>query len=384
MAGASSAALAPGSMLGVMGGGQLAKMFLQAAQAMGYRVAVFAEEADAPAAACTAHAHVGSMRDPDAVARFARACDVVSFEFEHIPEEALAVLDGEVACRPRPDAIRLAQHRLEEKAALRRLGMPLAPYEPVPERGRLDAARRSLDADGVLKRAVAGYDGKGQTMLPRDGDADTAWAAVEPGPAVLERRIDFDREFSVIVARGASGEVACYDPVANDHDRHILDVSASPASLHARATADGMALARKLIEGLDYVGVLCVEFFALPDGSVLVNEIAPRPHNSGHLTIEGCETSQFGQQVRAAAGLPLGSTRRRGGGAAMANLLGDLWSDGEPQWAWGLREPGVSLHLYGKTEARPGRKMGHLTAVAASPEEARSRVLAARRALRGR
>jgi 5-(carboxyamino)imidazole ribonucleotide synthase len=243
------------------------------------------------------------------------------------------------------------------------------------------AAVAEIGAPAVLKTAGFGYDGKGQEKVETAGDAAAAWQRLDAEEAILEAWVDYEREVSVVGARGTGGDFAHWGVLANDHENHVLDVTTAPAPVPAKVTAEAVELARSVLETLDVVGVLCVEMFLTREGRLLINEMAPRPHNSGHLTLEASPTSQFEQQLRAVCGLPLGETAPLRP-AAMANLLGDLWQGGEPDWAAALAVPGVALHLYGKKEARPGRKMGHLTALAKTPEESRDRVLAARRALR--
>ena len=253
----------------------------------------------------------------------------------------------------------------------------MAPFREVPKREALDGALREIGVPAVLKTAGFGYDGKGQSKIVAAGDANEAWEALA-GEAILESWVDFEKEVSVVAARGVDGSFVHYGAVENTHDRHILDVTVAPADVSPEVEQEAVEIARGIFEELGIVGTACVEFFVTADGGVLVNEIAPRPHNSGHWTIEGTITSQFEQQLRAVCGLPLGSTERVRP-AAMANLLGDLWADGEPDWEAVCSLPYVKLHLYGKAEARPGRKMGHLTAVAESAESAAERVREARK-----
>ncbi|MEI6255418.1 MAG: 5-(carboxyamino)imidazole ribonucleotide synthase [Planctomycetota bacterium] len=380
----------PGGTLGVMGGGQLGAMFAMAAKRMGYRVEAFSDVADCPAAQACDRVHVGAYDDSAALAAFARGLDVVTFEFENVPADAGRGLAALVPVRPAPEVLFTTQDRGREKAFLVREGFACAPHRMVRSRADLQAAVTALGLPAVLKTAAFGYDGKGQRKLAADCGAaqlDAAWNALGPGELVLEGWIDFDCEISVVAARGLDGATAVFAPTRNHHSDHILDISSAPAALPETVLATARQMAAAVLEKLDVVGVTCVEFFVTRDGRVLVNEIAPRPHNSGHLTIDACETSQFEQQVRAICGLPLGSTRQLAA-AAMANLLGECWAAGEPDWAAALAVPGVSLLLYGKSEPRPGRKMGHFTAVAATVEEAitnvsRARSLACRRADRG-
>jgi 5-(carboxyamino)imidazole ribonucleotide synthase len=370
-------------------------MFAAAAKRMGYRVEAISDVADCPAARVCDRVHVGDYADATFLARAAAGLDVVTFEFENVPAAAGRALAAVVPVRPHPDVLFTTQDRAREKAFLVAHGFPCAPHRIVRSHDDLHTAVRDLGLPAVLKTAAFGYDGKGQAKLVSPADVDPAWAALGAGPdgpreLVLEGWIDFDCEISVVAARGLDGTTAAFAPSRNAHAHHILDISSVPAGLREDVLATATGITERILAALGVVGVTCVEFFVTQDGRVLVNEIAPRTHNSGHLTIEACETSQFEQQVRAVCGLPLGSTRQVTP-AAMANLLGDCWfsaGDGacrEPDWAAALAVPGVRLHLYGKTEPRPGRKMGHLTAVGDTVDEAIARVtLARRRACRER
>jgi len=388
----------PGATLGVMGGGQLGAMFAMAAKRMGYRVEVFSDVADCPAAYHCDRVHVGSYDDPAALVAMARGVDVLTFEFENVSAEPLRALASVVPVRPAPEVLFTTQDRGREKAFLVREGFACAPHRLMRSREDLHAAVAALGLPAVLKTAAFGYDGKGQRKLEAGAsrqEIDAAWDTLaggvgssvlpsgdEKGVLILEGWIDFDCEISVVAARGLDGSTAVFAPTRNHHSHHILDISSVPAGLPDAVLETARKMAAAVLEKLNVVGVACVEFFVTRDGRVLVNEIAPRPHNSGHLTMAACHTSQFEQQVRAICGLPLGSTKQLAP-AAMANLLGDCWTNGEPDWAAALSVPGVSLVLYGKSEPRPGRKMGHLTALADSVEEAianvtRSRSLACR------
>ena len=379
----------PGATLGVMGGGQLGAMFAMAARRMGYRVEAFSDVADCPAAHHCDRVHVGSYDDPAALVAMARNIAVMTFEFENVSAEPLRALAEVVPVRPAPDVLSTTQNRGREKAFLVREGFACAPHRLVRSREELHAAVAALGLPAVLKTAAFGYDGKGQRKLEAGADAaaiDAAWTGLGGGERgedggrcelILEGWIDFDCEISVVAARGLDGSTAVFAPTRNHHSHHILDISSAPAGLPDAVLDSARGIAAAVLEKLDVVGVACVEFFVTRDGRVLVNEIAPRPHNSGHLTIEACEASQFEQQARAICGLPLGSTRQIAP-AAMANLLGDCWKNGEPDWAAALGVPGVSLLLYGKREPRPGRKMGHLTALADSVDEAIANVTRAR------
>ena len=387
--------ITPGATLGVMGGGQLGAMFAMAAKRMGYRVEAFSDVADCPAAYHCDRVHVGSYDDPAALVAMARGLDVLTFEFENVSAEPLRALAGVVPVRPAPEVLFTTQDRGREKAFLVREGFACAPHRLVRSREELHAAVAALGLPAVLKTAAFGYDGKGQRKFDVGAgpqEIDAAWDGLggsvaaqrpaapndeDPCVLILEGWIDFECEISVVAARGLDGSTAVFAPTRNHHSHHILDMSSVPAGLPAAVLDSAREMAAAVLEKLDVVGVACVEFFVTRDGRVLVNEIAPRPHNSGHLTITACETSQFEQQVRAICGLPLGSTRQLAP-AAMANLLGDCWANGEPDWAAALAVPGVSLLLYGKSEPRPGRKMGHLTALADSVDEAIANVTQAR------
>jgi len=296
---------------------------------------------------------------------------------------AAAAAEACAVVRPSGHALQIAQHRVREKTFLADHGLPVTPFASVQSEAELHAALERIGCPSVLKTSTLGYDGKGQTPIVAAGGAMVAWDALGRQPAILEAFIDLDCEIAVIGARGVTGEWTCYGPIENAHSRHILDVSVAPALVAPTVAADAVAATRSVMEALEYVGILCVEFFVARDGRLLINELAPRPHNSGHLTCDACRTSQFEQQVRAVCGLPLGSPELLQP-AAMANLLGDLWEQGEPDWTAALTIPDVKLHLYGKATPRPGRKMGHLTALAPTRDGAKALVLQARAALLGR
>ena len=372
--------ITPGATLGVMGGGQLGAMFAMAAKRMGYRVEAFSDSADCPAAHHCDRVHVGAYDDPAALVAMARGLDVLTFEFENVSAVALRALAGVVPVRPAPEVLFTTQDRGREKAFLVREGFACAPHRLVRSREELHAAVAAVGLPAVVKTAAFGYDGKGQQKLNAGAgpqEIDAAWNSLGECVLIVEAWVDFQCEISVVAARGLDGSTAVFAPTRNHHRHHILDISSVPAGLPAAVLDSAREMAAAVLEKLDVVGVACVEFFVTRDGRVLVNEIAPRPHNSGHLTIFACETSQFEQQVRAICGLPLGSTRQLAP-AAMANLLGDCWKNGEPDWAAALTVPGVSLLLYGKGEPRPGRKMGHLTALADSVDKAIANVTLAR------
>ncbi|HEX6202410.1 MAG TPA: 5-(carboxyamino)imidazole ribonucleotide synthase [Thermoanaerobaculia bacterium] len=374
--------LLPGATLGVLGSGQLGRMLALVARRMGYRVHVFSPERGSPAGQVADHEHAARYEHLAAARAFARKVDVVTFEFENVPAATAETVAAEVPVRPAPAVLHACQNRLREKRFLAAHGFPTAPWREARSAEELAAAVAAVGAPAVAKTAGWGYDGKGQVRVESAAEADAAWRRLATDEAVVEAFVDFEREVSVVAARGGDGTIADFPLFANDHERHVLDVTVAPAPVPPEVAREASAIARGVVEALDVVGVLCVEMFLGRDGHLLVNELAPRPHNSGHLTIEAAAASQFEQQLRAVCGLPLGAPELVTP-AAMANLLGDLWAGGEPDWPAALAVPGVTLHLYGKAEPRPGRKMGHLTAVAPDPEEARRRVLAARRALTG-
>jgi len=374
--------IAPGSVVGVLGSGQLGRMFAIAARRMGYRVHTLSPDYDTPTGQVADREVQAAYDDLDAVREFARGVAVVTFEFENVAAGATEAAAEHAPVRPAGSVLHTTQNRLREKAFLAGAGFPVTPFAPVRSLEDLKAALAALSAPAVLKTAGWGYDGKGQVKIASLEDAPAAWQAVGGQESVLEAFVDFEREVSVVAARGLDGSFAHFGVIENRHSRHILDVSIAPAAVSSRVALDAVEIAQGILEGLSVVGVLCVEMFLTRDGRLLVNELAPRPHNSGHLTFDACITSQFEQQLRAITGLALGSTELLRP-AAMANLLGDLWQNGEPDWAAACRHPDVKLHLYGKADARPGRKMGHLTALARTPEEALERVVAAREALTG-
>ena len=371
----------PGATVGVLGSGQLGRMLALSARQMGYRVHTLSPEQDTPTGQVADREVVAAYEDLDAVRDFARQVSVVTFEFENVPARTAEAVTEIVPVRPGGHVLHVAQNRLREKTWLSQHGIPCAPFRHVRTLPELQAALGELGTPAILKTAGFGYDGKGQVRLKSVGEAASAWEALGGQECVLEGFVNFEREVSVVAARGVGGEFAHYGVIENAHRDGILDLSVCPApGVSPRTEEEAVAITRAIFEGLDVVGTLCVEFFLTPGGNLLVNEMAPRPHNSGHLTIDAHVSSQFEQQLRAVCGLPLGSTQRHCP-SAMAQLLGDLWQTGEPDWAAALAMPNVKLHLYGKHEARPGRKMGHLTALADTPEEAARLALAARAAL---
>jgi 5-(carboxyamino)imidazole ribonucleotide synthase len=362
------AAILPPASIGILGGGQLGRFLALAARTMGYECVVIDPDPAAPAGT-VAHHLVAAFDDPDALDELARRCQVVTTEFENPPAEALARLAAHRPVRPRPEAIAIAQDRRSEKAFLTSIGVPVAPYRVLDTAE--DVAAVSVGdsvATGLLKTARMGYDGKGQIRVDQIEDLASAWDSLGGVACVLETRLALEVEVSVVIARGVDGSTACHPVTENRHVDGILDISCSPPMHpYAQHCADEASeLATRIAEALDYVGVLGVEMF-LVDGEIVVNELAPRPHNSGHWTLDAAATSQFEQHVRAICGLGLGTPDRTTGAVAMGNLLGDRWGGGTPSFAAMLDEPDAHLHLYGKAEARPGRKMGHVTVTGTDP-----------------
>jgi 5-(carboxyamino)imidazole ribonucleotide synthase len=367
----------PGSALGVLGSGQLGRMFAIAARRLGYRVHVLSPDSDTPTGQVADVEINARYDDLDAIANFARGVRVVTFEFENVPAATTAACERFAPVRPGGNVLHVSQHRLREKTFLKSAGVPVTPFAAVRSLDDLTHAAQQLGLPAVLKTAAWGYDGKGQRIIRTPDEASNAWRELATDEAILESFIDFDCEISVVAARSADDRIVTYGPMRNTHRDHILDLSLVPAGIGERTANSAIDIARIVLESLDVIGVLCVEFFVAKNGDLMINELAPRPHNSGHVTIDTHVTCQFEQQVRAVCGLPLGSTQQHRP-AAMANLLGDLWQSGPPRWDAALALDEVKLHLYGKQDARPGRKMGHLTALADTADEAARRVLAAR------
>ena len=372
--------IGPGATIGVLGSGQLGRMFAIAARRMGYRVHTYSPDDDTPTGQVADVEVTASYDDLDALRAFARNVHVVTFEFENVPLHAVDAVEAFAPVRPNGLALHTAQQRAREKAFLADRGFPTAPFARAVTLDELWAGVARVGTPAVVKTAAFGYDGKGQHTVTTPADVEHIWVAIGHQEAVVEQFVSLQAEVSVIAARGVDGDVAHYPLFENRHCRHILDVTTCPAVVPGAVAGRAEAIARAVLEELQYVGLLCVEFFLTTEGELLVNELAPRPHNSGHLTFDASVTSQFEQQVRAICGLPLGSTELLRP-AAMANLLGDLWADGEPNWAAACRFSDVKLHLYGKTAPRAGRKMGHLTAMARTAAEAQDRVVSARDAL---
>ncbi len=355
----------PNSTIGVFGSGQLGRMFAIEARKMGYRVDTFSPESDTPTGQVADIETKAAYDDLDAVRQFAGSVDVVTFEFENVPSATVDAAAEFVDVFPNDEILHTTQNRLREKTFLAGHGFPVTPFRHVKTIDDLEIAVEELGVPCVLKTAGFGYDGKGQSKINSPADIVTAFAALNGSDAVLEAFVDFEKEVSVVCARDRSGNFAHYGVIENEHANHILDVSFAPAFVSEKLNHEAVEIARNIADTMGYVGTLCVEFFVTKEEKLLVNELAPRPHNSGHLTFDACVTSQFEQQLRAVCGLPLGSTEFYRP-AAMANLLGDLWQNGEPVWDAILVMPDIKLHLYGKLEPRPGRKMGHLTALAES------------------
>lgn len=371
----STAPVPPGQWLGLLGGGQLGRMFAMAAQSLGYRVCVLDPGADSPAGA-VADAHIqADYLDDRGLQELAARCRAASTEFENVPADALRFLAHHCPVSPGAEAVAIAQDRIAEKRFVAGCGVPVAPHAVIQRAEDLDGLAPGL-VPGIMKSARLGYDGKGQVRVASLDEARAAFALLGGVPCVLEAMLPLALEVSVLVCRNRAGEVVTYPVAENEHRAGILAVSVLPARIAPELAARARAIATTVAQQLGYVGVLCVEMFVLADGSLVVNEMAPRPHNSGHATIDACITSQFEQQARVMAGLPLGDTSQLAP-AVMLNLLGDLWFAGEtlrePDWAGVLAVPGAKLHLYGKTEARRGRKMGHVTCLGATPAEALTR-----------
>ncbi len=376
----SDSPILPGSAIGVLGSGQLGRMFAIAARRMGYRVHTLSPDADTPTGQVADLEINAPYEDLDAIREFASGVSVVTFEFENVPAETAAAAERCAPVRPSGHVLHTTQHRLREKAFLSRAGLPITPFRRIATFEDLATAASEIGLPAILKTAGFGYDGKGQYRIYSPSDFSAAWQAVSESEAVLEAFVDFDCEISVVAARSVAGDFVHFNAIENQHENGILDISIAPARIPANVAREAVAIAREVLEKLAVVGVLCVEFFVRKNGTLVINELAPRPHNSGHFTFDANVTSQFEQQLRAVCGLPFGAVTQLTP-AAMANLLGDLWNSGEPDWAAAASIRDVKLHLYGKLEPRPGRKMGHLTALAPTIEQALSDVRHARNLL---
>lgn len=371
----------PPATIGMLGGGQLGRYALMAATSMGYRTLVLDPDPSAPAGAVANEHLVAAYDDPGALRRLAFDCDVVTTEFENPPAAALDELQRSVRVAPAPRAVRTAQDRIAEKRFLVENGFPVGPFGVIDDASSIDAVPDDVvDGPAIVKTARLGYDGKGQRSVTGRAAALAAWAELGGVACVIERRLDLETEVSVVLARTADGRVEAWPVAENRHVDGILDLSVVPAPIDPGVADRAVGMAMAVADALDYVGVLAVELFVV-DGDLLVNELAPRPHNSGHWTLDASVTSQFEQQVRAVCGVGLGDTAMTAPAVAMVNLLGDLWNGGVPDWEVALDDPSATLHLYGKHEPRPGRKMGHLTVTSSNASAAMSRALALRAAL---
>ncbi len=347
----------PGATIGIVGGGQLGRMLARAASRMGYKTHIFTPDKDSPASHVATKTTIGAYQDTSALRAFGQSVDIVTFEFENIPAETLEMLEALVAVRPKPGVLFTTRHRQREKEFIRTQGIATAPFYPVISEKSLAEAVHKIGMPAVLKTTELGYDGKGQVVIKEAAEAMSAWAQLGKTECVLEGFINFSAEASIIVARSTLGEMRCYPLVENIHKNHILHRTIAPAPFMAAHQTEAEKIATTLAEKLDVVGLLAVELF-VTDKGLLVNELAPRPHNSGHWTMEGTPTSQFEQHIRAICGWALGDTSARGK-CEMINLLGDDWQE----WSRYAQMPEAHVHLYGKTDSRPGRKMGHVTII---------------------
>jgi len=372
----------PGATIGVLGSGQLGRMFAIAARRMGYRVHTFSPLADTPTGQIADIEYEASYDDLEAIRTFASKVQVVTFEFENVPAATVEVAAEFVPVRPSGHILYTTQNRLREKTFLSSKGFPVTRFKRITTLEDLKSGLTEFGTPAILKTAGFGYDGKGQTRIGSIEDVEKVFQSWQNEELILEAFVDFQCELSVIAARGLDGNVADWGVIENTHRNHILDISVAPAAVPEAVAREATSLARSVLDEMELIGVMCIEFFLTRNGKLLINELAPRPHNSGHLTFDASITSQFDQQLRAVCGLPLGSTELMRP-AAMANLLGDLWSNGEPDWAAACAIPEVKLHLYGKIEPKPGRKMGHLTGLGRTRDESKSMVIQARKALVG-
>ena len=346
----------PGSTIGIMGGGQLGRMIAVAASQLGYKAVIYCESREEPAVQVCLDSIIADYEDQGYLEKFISMVDVVTFEFENIPAKAAEYLSSRILVRPSPEILFISQNRIYEKEFLNKNGIETAAWAELSKRNHPSEAIKKLGQNGVFKTARFGYDGKGQMTFYGKADLDKAWGAVDHKLAIVEELIDFKCEISVLVARSCTGQTCCFDVVENQHKNHVLDITIAPAAIDKGTAERAVKIAEKVANSLSLVGLIAVEMFVLQGGRILVNEIAPRPHNSGHWTIDACHTNQFEQMVRAVCGLPLGKTQRHSN-AVMRNLIGD---DVE-NWKQIISEPENKLHLYGKKDIRSGRKMGHVT-----------------------
>jgi 5-(carboxyamino)imidazole ribonucleotide synthase len=370
----------PGATIGILGSGQLGRMLAIEARKMGYRVHTYSPEKNSPTGQIADLEVTAAYDDLEKIAEFAKNVDVITFEFENVLSITTDEAQKHVPVRPSGRVLHTTQNRLREKTFLSENGIPVTPFRIVRSQQELEQAVSELGLPCVLKTAGFGYDGKGQVKIKSQEDVANAFTSLGYHEAVLEAFVDFELEISVVAARGIDGSFVHYGAVENSHKNHILDVTIAPARISDALSKQAVELSKTILEKLDVVGVLCTEYFVTRDGELLVNELAPRPHNSGHYTFDACNTSQFEQQLRAACGLPLGSPDQPKP-AVMINLLGDEWERGTPKWQKALEIPGVKLHLYGKAEPRAGRKMGHITAIAETIEVALANAQRAKAAL---
>ncbi len=377
----SADAILPGATLGIVGGGQLGRMFAIAARQMGYKIFVWSDEQASPAAGCADQVLVASYEDMDAGKTFFQSVAALTFETENLPINLFHEAAKHVPVRPSVDFLYMSQNRVREKTGLEAAGLPVGPFRVVRCFADLEQAIKQLGHPAILKTASGGYDGKGQVLIRSDTSLEWAWQQLNTSEAVLEAFVPFVDEVSVVAARDINGQCVTYGPIHNTHQNHILDVSHCPAKMPEHVKQLAIEITTRIAESFHVIGVFCVELFVLEDGQVWINEIAPRPHNSGHLTIEGHVTSQFQQQVLCLCGLHVGSSQLLGP-VAMANLLGDLWQVATPNIeCLAAAYPHVRWHLYGKNDPRIGRKMGHLTALGQNTDQAVQAVIAAREIL---
>lgn len=359
----------PGATLGMLGGGQLGRMFVTAAQTMGYKVIVLEPDVNSPAGIIADQHICAKYTDETALAQLAEQCDAVTTEFENIPATVLSYLEAKTVVHPSSKALSSTQNRLVEKAFIESLGIRVAPYAAIRSMDDIDAIADSFQFPAIIKAASFGYDGKGQAVCQNADDVRTAFATLNEVECVLEQRINLEREISTVLARSESGDITNFPVSENVHVNGILHSTTVPSSVPEQQAQKAIEMADTIADGLGYVGTMAVEFFISKEGDILANEIAPRPHNSGHFTLDACETSQFEQQVRMLCGLPSGNCELTSP-VVMINLLGDVWGSSQPHWDTLLSQPQNKLHLYGKKEARPGRKMGHFNVLAETVEQA--------------
>ncbi len=359
----------PGATLGMLGGGQLGRMFTTAAQTMGYKVIVLEPDVNSPAGIIADQHICAKYTDEVALAQLAKLCDAVTTEFENIPATVLSYLEEKTVVHPSSKALSSTQNRLVEKAFIESLGINVAPYAPIRNMADIDTIADSFQFPAIIKAASFGYDGKGQVVCETADDVRSAFTALNEVECVLEQRINLEREISTVLARSEFGDITYFPVAENVHVNGILHSTTVPSSVPEQQAQKAVEMANKIANGLDYVGTMAVEFFISQEGDIFANEIAPRPHNSGHFTLDACHTSQFEQQVRMLCGLPSGNCELVSP-VVMINLLGDVWGNSQPHWQTLLSQPQNKLHLYGKKEARPGRKMGHFNVLAPTIEQA--------------